>query len=215
MSLPSHAPHEQPQRIVVGMTGASGTVYGIRLLEELGRIGVETHLIMSKAAELTLSCESRSTPRDVRSKASVTHAITNIAAPISSGSFLTAGMIVAPCSANTLGEIASSLSPTLLTRAADVTLKERRRLVLLVRESPLTLGHIKNMKKVTRAGAIICLPVPIFYTNPTTIEEIVDDTVGRLVGLFGLDSPLTRRWNGPTMPVPGAEESHSRRNIDE
>ena len=182
------------QRMVVGMTGASGSVYGIRLLEELDNLQIESHLIMSKAAELTLAFESDLTPSEVRKKATYSHAATNVAASISSGSFRTMGMIIAPCSVRSLAEIATGVTTSLLTRAADVTLKERRPLVLLLRESPLSLVHIRNMEAVTLAGAIVCVPAPAFYTRPQTLQDVVDEGVGRLLDLFGLESSLIKRW---------------------
>lgn len=184
-----------PRRLVVGMTGASGSVYGIRLLEELRVLGVESHLVISKAAELTLSYESELRARDVRELADVVHSVTNVAATIASGSFQTMGMAVVPCSVRTLAEVATGVTTSLLSRAADVTLKERRRLVLLVRESPLTLVHLRNMETVTAMGGVIALPAPAFYHHPQTIADLVDDTVGRVLDLFGLESPLTRRWD--------------------
>jgi len=185
---------DTPRRMVVGMTGASGSIYGIRLLDELERLGIETHLVMSKAAELTLSYESDLKPRDVRAKAAHSHAVTNVAASIASGSFRTMGMIIAPCSVRTLAEIATGVTTSLLTRAADVTLKERRPLVLLLRESPLSLIHIRNMEAVTLAGATVCVPAPDFYNRPSTIDDIVDAGVGRLLDRFGIESPLINRW---------------------
>jgi 4-hydroxy-3-polyprenylbenzoate decarboxylase len=182
------------RRMVVGMTGASGSVYGIRLLEELSVLGIESHLVMSKAAELTLSYESALTARDVRAKADVVHAVTNVAASIASGSFRTMGMIIAPCSVRTLAEIATGVTTSLLTRAADVTLKERRPLVILLRESPLNLVHIRNLETVTLAGATVCLPAPAFYNRPQTLQDVVDEGVGRLLDRFDLDSSLINRW---------------------
>lgn len=182
------------RRMVVGMTGASGSVYGIRLLEELSVLGIESHLVMSKAAELTLSYESDLAPRDVRAKADVVHAVTNVAASIASGSFRTMGMIIAPCSVRTLAEIATGVTTSLLTRAADVTLKERRPLVILLRESPLNLVHIRNLETVTLAGATVCLPAPAFYNRPQTLQDVVDEGVGRLLDRFDLDSSLINRW---------------------
>lgn len=183
-----------PERIVVAMTGASGSAYGLRLLEVLHDLGLETHLVMSKAAELALVHESSMSPKDVKAKADVVHPIHNVAAGIASGSFRTRGMIIAPCSVRTLAEVASGAGSSLLARAADVTLKERRPLLLLVRESPLNLVHIRNMETVTLAGGTVCLPVPSFYNNPGSVEDIVDDGVGRLLDCFGIDTPLARRW---------------------
>lgn len=184
------------QRLVIGISGASGVMYGVRLLEVLREVGIETHLVMSKTAELTLAYETDLTAREVHAKADVVHSPKNMAASISSGSFKTMGMIIAPCSARALGEIATGGGATLLTRAADVTLKERRPLALLLRESPLNLIHVRNMETVTLAGATVCLPVPAFYNRPSTIEEIVDEGVGRLLDQFDIDTPLVTRWSG-------------------
>jgi 4-hydroxy-3-polyprenylbenzoate decarboxylase len=187
-----------PKRLVVGITGASGAAYGIRLLQELRVLGIESHLVMSKAAELTLAYESDLKPRDVRELADHVHAINNVAAPIASGSFRTMGMVVAPCSVRTLGEIATGVTTSVLSRAADVVLKERRRLVLMVRETPLSLVHLRNMATVTEMGGLICPPVPTFYNRPQSLDDIVDATVGRALDLFDLDSALTPRWDGTT-----------------
>lgn len=179
---------------MVGMTGASGAAYGIRLLEALCELDIESHLIMSKAAELSLVHESSLRPKDVKEKADVVHPVNNVAASIASGSFQTLGMVIAPCSVRTLGEVATGGGSTLLSRAADVTLKERRPLVMLLRESPLNLIHIRNMETVTLTGATVSLPVPAFYNRPQTIDEIIDDGVGRLLDQFGIDTPLIQRW---------------------
>lgn len=184
-----------PNRMVVAITGASGVVYGIRLLEELRELGIETHLVMSKAAELTIAHERTESAREVRAKATVVHAQGNVAAPISSGSFRTMGMIVAPCSMRTLAEVAMGVTTSLVSRAADVTLKERRRLVLMVRETPLSLGHLRNMVLVTEMGAIICPPVPAFYHHPHSIDDLVDASVGRVLDLFDLPTSLAPRWD--------------------
>lgn len=183
-----------PQRFVVGITGASGIAYGIRLLEVLNDLNIETHLVMSKAAELSLVHESDLRPRDVKNKAAVSHSVNNFAAGIASGSFQTLGMAITPCSVRTLAEVATGAASTLLTRAADVTLKERRPLVMLVRESPLSLVHIRNMETATLAGATICLPVPSFYDRPQDIDEIIDTGVGRVLDQFGIQTSLVRRW---------------------
>jgi len=184
----------EPQRIIVGITGATGIVYAERLLEVLKALAIETHLIVSKAAELTRAYESDLTHSELVALASVVHPITDVAAPLSSGSFKTMGMIIAPASMRSLGEIASGVTSTLLTRAADVVLKERRRLVLLTREAPLTLIHLRNMATVTEAGGIIFPPVPAFYFRPTTIAELVDHTVGRVLDQFGLHVDIFPRW---------------------
>jgi 4-hydroxy-3-polyprenylbenzoate decarboxylase len=181
-------------KLVVGITGASGIVYGVRLLESLRGSGIETHLVMSRSARLTLAHELPLKVADVEALADVNHRQEDIGASIASGSFRTLGMIVAPCSIRTLSEIATGVTSTLLTRAADVALKERRRLVLLVRETPLHLGHLRSMAAVTEMGAIVMPPVPAFYSKPQTIADIVDHTVGRALDLFGIDNDLVRRW---------------------
>jgi flavin prenyltransferase len=182
------------RRLIVGISGASGVVYGARLLELLQPLRVETHLVMSRSAEVTLSLETALKPADLRARADVVHAVGDLAAPISSGSFPTIGMVVAPCSIRSMAEIATGVTTTLLTRAADVTLKERRRLVLLVRETPLHTGHLRTMTALSEMGAVIAPPVPAFYAQPQTIEEMIDQTLGRILDLFGLDAGTVRRW---------------------
>lgn len=184
------------QRIIVGITGASGIVLGVRALELLRATGVETHLVMSKSAELTLNYELELSGAEVRALASEVHSAKNIGASIASGSFLTAGMLIAPCSIRSLSEIASGVTSTLLTRAADVVLKERRRLVLMVRETPLHLGHLRSMTQVTEMGAVIAPPVPAFYSCPDSIDTMVTQSVGRALDLFGLHSDAVSRWQG-------------------
>lgn len=184
----------QPRRIVVGISGASGVVYGIRMLEALGAARIETHLVMSRAAETTLAYETELKVRDVRALADHVHSQADIGAPCSSGSFPSDGMIVAPCSMKSLAEIANGVTSTLLTRSAEVVLKERRRLVLMVRETPLTNTHLRNMLAVSEMGGIIAPPVPAFYAKPNTIEDMVDHSVGRVLDLFGVESDLVRRW---------------------
>lgn len=184
--------------MIVGVTGASGVVYGVRALDALAELGVETHLVVSKAGELTLSLELGERAAAVAGKASVRHKIGDVAAPIASGSFKTLGMLVAPCSVRTMSEIATGVTTTLLARAADVTLKERRPLVLMVRESPLHLGHLRTMAALAEMGAIIAPPMPAFYANPASLDELVDQSVGRALDLFGLDWSKTRRWREPT-----------------
>jgi 4-hydroxy-3-polyprenylbenzoate decarboxylase len=186
-----------PQRLIVGISGASGVIYGARLLELLKPLAVETHLVMSRSAEVTLALETALKPADLRARADVVHAIGDLAAPISSGSFPTIGMVVAPCSIRSMAEIATGVTTTLLSRAADVTLKERRRLVLLVRETPLHTGHLRTMAALSEIGAVIAPPVPAFYAKPQTIEEMVDQTLGRILDLFGLDAGTVRRWGEP------------------
>lgn len=197
-------------RLIVGITGASGIVYGIRLLEALKGLGIESHLVMSKAAELTLSLETDRKAEEVRALAAVCHPIGNIGASIASGSFRTLGMIVAPCSVKTLAEIATGVTSNLLTRAADVVLKERRRLVLMLRETPLHAGHIRSMAAATEMGAIIAPPVPGFYARPRSVEELVDHSVGRVLDLFNLDAGLVRRW-GEETPAAGTPRRRSKR----
>ncbi len=182
------------RRLVVGISGATGIVYASRLLELLKPTNVETHLVVSRAGDITRSQETDLTSERLRALADVTYTIGNIAAPLASGSFKTIGMVVLPCSMKTLAEIATGLSESLLSRAADVTLKERRRLVLMVRETPLNLIHLRNMLSVTEAGAIVFPPVPAFYTEPTSIEDMVTQTVGRILDLFDIELPGIRRW---------------------
>ena len=181
-------------RIVVGITGASGIAYGITALKLLRSLGVETHVIMSRSAQVTLAYETSLGVADVRELADVWYSNDDIGAAISSGSFAVRGMIVAPCSIKTLSEIATGITGSLMSRAADVMLKERRRLVLMVRETPLHAGHLKSMLAATEAGAIICPPVPAFYAKPESIDDIVQHSVGRVLDLFGLDAGVVRRW---------------------
>lgn len=191
-------------RLIVGISGASGVIYGIRLLQTLRPLGIETHLVMSRSAEVTLAHETGLKATDVRAMADVAYSPADIGAAISSGSFRTLGMIVAPCSVRSLAEIASGVTSTLLTRAADVVLKERRKLVLMLRETPLHLGHIRNMAQATEMGAILYPPVPAFYANPTSLDEMVDHTIGRVLDLFDIDTGQVRRWGdaGPDSAAP-------------
>lgn len=182
------------RRLIVGISGASGVVYGVRLLQLLRNAGVETHLVMSKTAEITFAYETSLKISDVKALAHTTHSIDDMAASISSGSFKTAGMIIAPCSMRSMSEIASGVTTTLLTRAADVTLKERRRLVLMVRETPLHTGHLRTMTALSEIGAIIAPPVPAFYAKPEGLEAMVDHTVGRVLDLFDIDVGVVERW---------------------
>lgn len=184
-------------RLIIGISGASGAIYGVRLLELLRPLDVETHLVLSRAAEVTLTLETDLKPAAVRARADVVHAVGDMAAPISSGSFRTMGMVVAPCSVRSMSEIASGVTTTLLTRAADVVLKERRRLVLLVRETPLHTGHLRTMTALSEMGAVIAPPVPAFYAKPSNIGDIVDHTLGRILDLFELDSGTVTRWGEP------------------
>jgi 4-hydroxy-3-polyprenylbenzoate decarboxylase len=182
--------------LIIGISGASGIAYGIRLLTVLKELGVETHLILTRSAQVALATETSLKVSDIEQLATVAYSNQDIGAPPSSGSFLTRGMIVAPCSVKTLSEIASCPGDNLLSRAADVTLKERRRLVLLFRETPLHLGHIRSMLAATEAGAIVYPPVPAFYASPKSLEDMVDNTVGRVLDLFGIDAKLASRWTG-------------------
>src|SRR5271167_2451320 len=183
-------------RLIVGISGASGTVYGVRLLEMLRNTEIETHLVMSKSAEMTLAYETDLKPKDVRDLASVHYSVADIGAAISSGSFPTMGMVIAPCSIRTMSEIACGVTASLLSRAADVVLKERRRLVLAIRETPLHVGHLRTMTQLAEMGAIIAPIVPAFYNRPKTVDDIVDHTVGRLLDLFGIENAVVKRWQG-------------------
>jgi len=194
----NRGPARPPQRLVIGISGASGVVYGARLLELLQPLPLETHLVMSRSAEVTLALETALKPADLRARADVVHAIGDLAAPISSGSFPTIGMVVAPCSIRSMAEIASGVTTTLLSRAADVVLKERRRLVLLVRETPLHTGHLRTMTALSEMGAVIAPPVPAFYAKPQTLAEIIDQTLGRVLDLFGLETGGVKRWGEPS-----------------
>ncbi|MGP3769590.1 UbiX family flavin prenyltransferase [Streptomyces sp. SDT5-1] len=182
-------------RLVVGVTGATGVVYAVRALDVLRALGIESHLIVSKSASLTRAYETDLSKDDLEGRADVVHQHTDIGAPLSSGSFRTMGMLIAPTSMRTLGEVASGVTASLISRAADVTLKERRPLVLLVRESPLNLIHLRNMATVTEAGATVFPPVPAFYSRPSTIEDIVDHTVGRALDQFGIRTDIFPRWD--------------------
>jgi len=183
-------------RIIVGITGASGAIYGVRLLDLLKDTGIETHVIISKAAKITIAYETNLKVSEIESIATVVHPIDDIAAACSSGSFQTLGMIIAPCSIKTMSEIAAGTTANLISRAADVALKERRRLVLLLRETPLHIGHIRSMAAVTEAGAIVYPPVPAFYSRPQTLEEMVDHTLGRVLDLFDIEVGVVKRWSG-------------------
>ena len=184
------------RRLIVGISGASGFVYGARLLELLRDLDVESHLIVSKSAQVTMAYETDLKLKDVVALADRHHRSDDLAACISSGSFRTLGMIVAPCSMKSLAEIASGNSSSLLTRAADVVLKERKRLVLMVRETPLTLAHLRNMIAAAEMGAVIAPPVPAFYARPKTLDEMVDHTLGRVLDMFELDAGTVTRWAG-------------------
>lgn len=182
------------QRLIVGISGASGIICGIRLLEMIRKVGIESHLVVSKSAEITRDFETDMTAQELRSLADVSYSISDIGAAISSGSFKTMGMVIIPCSIRSLSEIANGVTSNLLTRAADVILKERRRLVLVVRETPLHAGHLKNMLAVTESGAIIAPPVPAFYNRPKTLDDIINHTVGRVLDLFDIDAGCVKRW---------------------
>jgi 4-hydroxy-3-polyprenylbenzoate decarboxylase len=183
-----------PSRLIIGITGASGVRYGVRLLELLRPLPIETHLVLSRTAEVTLALETSYKVAEVQALADRCHSAGDLAAPISSGSFKTLGMIVAPCSIRTAAEIAAGTTASLLTRAADVVLKERRRLVLMVRETPLHTGHLRMLTQLSEIGAIIAPPMPAFYTQPQSLEEMVDQTLGRVLDLFDLDSGTVKRW---------------------
>lgn len=188
-------PHNLP--LIVGISGASGVIYGVRMLELLRALDIPTHLVMSRSAEITIAHETDLKIADVKALATVVHAHHDIAAGISSGSFRTRGMAVAPCSMRSMAEIANGVTSSLLTRAADVVLKERRRLVLMVRETPLHTGHLRNMTQLSEMGAIIAPPVPAFYARPGSIEAMVEHTVGRVLDLFDIDTGTVRRWREP------------------
>ncbi|URZ16587.1 UbiX family flavin prenyltransferase [Clostridium felsineum] len=182
------------KKLIVGITGASGIIYGTRILEILKELNIETHLIVSKAAEMTLALETEMQLEDLYRLASITYSVDDIGAAVSSGSFQNMGMIIAPCSIKTLSQIAYSINDNLITRAADVTLKERRRLVLMVRETPYNLSHIRSIEAVMENGAIVFPPVPAFYTKPKTVMDIVDQSIGRALDLFGIDTGKVKRW---------------------
>ncbi|WP_250514045.1 UbiX family flavin prenyltransferase [Caballeronia sp. INDeC2] len=191
------APAAAKRRVIVGITGATGAIYGVRLLETLRRLsGVETHLLVSSAGWLNIQHELDLDKGTVHALADVVHSVRDIGATIASGSFATDGMVVAPCSMRTLASIAHGLSDNLITRAADVVLKERRRLVLLVRETPLNLAHLRNMTAVTEMGGVIFPPLPAFYQKPATIDDMVNHTVARVIDQFGFGQPVAPAWRG-------------------
>jgi flavin prenyltransferase len=185
---------QAPRRLIIGITGATGIVFGIRALEVLRELGVESHLVVSRAGEMTRAHETEVSREALHALADHVHPINDVGASIASGSFRTMGMLIAPCSVRTLGEVATGVTTTLLTRAADIVLKERRRLVMMVREAPLHAGHLRNMLAATEMGAIIHPPVPAFYTKPWTIADLVDHALGRALDCFGLDMPNMPRW---------------------
>ena len=184
-----------PERLIVGISGASGVILGVRLLQALAETPIEAHLVMTKTAEVTLAYETEIKPEAVRKLADKVYPVADLGAAIASGSFQTRGMIIAPCSVRTLSEIATGVTSNLLTRAADVVLKERRRLVLGLRETPLHTGHLRSMVAVSEIGAIVAPPLPAFYAKPQSIEEMVDQTVGRWLDLFQIETSLVRRWD--------------------
>ncbi len=190
-ATPSNA---NPRRLIIGISGASGIVYGVRMLEMLKDTDIETHLVMSQSAELTLGYEMDIKTKDVHALADEVHSVKNVGASISSGSFPTMGMVIAPCSVRSMSEIASGITSTLLTRAADVILKERRKLVLMVRETPLHTGHLRTMTSLSEMGAIVAPPLPAFYNKPESIDDIVDHSVGRVLDLFDIDAGVVKRW---------------------
>lgn len=184
--------------LIVGISGASGIIYGVRMLDALRDLGVSSHLVVSRAALLTLSQETDLSPQDLTDRADVVHKVGDVGASIASGSFRTRGMVIAPCSIRSAGEIATGITSTLLTRAADVTLKERRRLVLMVRETPLHLGHLRTLTALSEMGAVIAPPLPALYARPDSLEQMIDQSVGRVLDLFDLDWTPVRRWTGLT-----------------
>ena len=184
------------KRLIIGISGASGAIYGVRLLELLQNSDIETHLIMSRAAHLTLAAETTWKVSDVEALADVVHSNQDVGAACSSGSFQNLGIVIAPCSIKTMAEISTGVTANLISRAADVALKERRRVVLMLRETPLHLGHIRSMAAATEAGAIVYPPVPAFYAQPQSIEDMVDHTLGRVLDLFGIELNLVKRWTG-------------------
>jgi len=191
----------EPPRLIVGVSGASGVVYGLRVLDACRDLGVESHLVLSKAGALTLSQETGLSVAEAQARASVSHRAADVGASIASGSFPTLGMIVAPCSVRTMSEIATGVTSSLLTRAADVTLKERRPLVLMVRETPFHLGHLRTMVRLAEMGAIIAPPLPAFYAQPQSLDDLVDQSVGRALDLFGLSWASVKRWGRDVGPL--------------
>jgi 4-hydroxy-3-polyprenylbenzoate decarboxylase len=203
-----------PQRLIIGITGASGFIYGWRLLQLLQPLPIETHLVVSRSAQLTMAAETTLKLADVHALADQVHRNEDIGACIASGSYRTLGMVIAPCSMKTLAEIACGTGSTLVARAAEVVLKERKRLVLLARETPLTLTHLRNMTSVTEMGAVVAPPVPAFYARPDSLEHMVDHTLGRVLDLFDIEAGSTRRWSGlasrrATDPSPAEQHSHA------
>ena len=198
-------PESQAERLVVGVTGASGVIYGLRALQALAELKVESHLVLSRSAALTLKQEAGLRPSDLAARATVAYSVGDVGAAIASGSFKTLGMLIAPCSIRTMSEIATGVTGNLITRAADVALKERRPLVLMVRETPFHLGHLRTMVRLAEMGATIAPPLPAFYAQPQSVEQMVDQSVGRALDLFGLDWRAVRRWGQDVGPIVGGE----------
>lgn len=182
------------KRLIVGVSGASGAAYAVRALQALRLLEIETHLVVSKAADMTLTHETALSPGDLRDLADYAYKMPDVGAPIASGSFQTLGMLIAPCSVRTMSEIATGVTSSLMTRSADVVLKERRRLVLMVRETPFHLGHLRTMTQLTEMGAVIMPPLPAFYALPETVQDVIDQSVARALDLFDLDWPEAKRW---------------------
>jgi flavin prenyltransferase len=199
------APDPQTQRLVLGVTGASGVIYAMRALDALAELGVESHLVMSRSAALTLKQEAGLMPADLAARATAAYPVGDVGAPIASGSFKALGMLIAPCSIRTMSEIASGVTANLMTRAADVALKERRPLVLMIRETPFHLGHLRTMVRLAEMGATIAPPLPAFYAGLTSVQDLVDQSVGRALDLFGLDWAAVRRWGQDIGPTKGAK----------
>lgn len=187
---------QKKHRLIIGISGASGITYGVRMLQVLQHSEIETHLVVSNAAKLTLQAELDKKLQDITALADVSYPIADIGAAIASGSFKTLGMVVAPCSIKTMSEIATGITSTLLSRAADVVLKERRKLVLMVRETPFHTGHLQTMLRLSEMGAIIAPPLPAFYPRPHHIDALIDHSVGRVLDLFDIDTELVNRWQG-------------------
>jgi 4-hydroxy-3-polyprenylbenzoate decarboxylase len=196
-------PEGQAERLVVGITGASGVIYGLRALDALAEMKVESHLVLSRSAALTLKQEAGLSPSDLAARATASYSVGDVGAAIASGSFKSLGMIIAPCSVRTMSEIATGVTANLITRAADVALKERRPLVLMVRETPFHLGHLRTMVRLAEMGATIAPPLPAFYAQPQSVGQMVDQSVGRALDLFGLDWRAVRRWGEDVGPLGG------------
>jgi 4-hydroxy-3-polyprenylbenzoate decarboxylase len=201
---------DNTHRLVVGISGASGVIFGVRLLQLLRALPVETHLVMTRTAEVALAHETDFKVAEVQALADRCHGVGDLAAPLSSGSFRTLGMIVAPCSVRSMSEIATGVTSSLLTRAADVVLKEKRRLVLMVRETPLHLGHLRTMATLAEMGAVIAPPVPAFYGRPASLADVIDHSLGRVLDLFELDTGLVRRWGEARQPKKAGARSRAK-----